>query len=454
MHKAIQLVLVCIFALLTIESAAQPTKIKKLLVRVGCNLDEEVIPGEYEAIEASNLMQNIYDEIMRSYSGQKPTVQLVASGKAKNAFATEIDGNRYICYNEVFVQNFQTKSRTMWASRFLLAHEIGHHVLGHKFGGKTTEASHRDELEADAFAAKAMARMESDLQETLAGIETFDQDKQASSTHPAPELRKQRIAQAWQEEMSKFVSTNKEVPSSNTSAPTKKFPLALDKSCFKSPWNLISDAKAEIDGEKVIIYFNLPPEYALKKFRVCLKSNNSSIQPGRNLGSVSGSDPSKPVLYSSNIQVVWNYTMDRYQQGQAGMSENLRIYVYDVEKEPKKPSSGGKIGGGTLIAAGLGGIIYGAIEMSNGLNEYNNTYKETRLESDYKTADDRYIKGQALIGGGVILGVVGAIILIRRAHKNKEYRKSVCFQTLPQWDIRPSLVANTQFLGGSIRINF
>lgn len=92
--------------------------------------------------------------------------------------------------------------------------------------------------------------------------------------------------------------------------------------------------------------------------------------------------------------------------------------------------------------------------MGSGLNLYNNTYKDSRSDTDYNKADDKFVKGQAIVGGGIVVGVIGAIILIKRSHKNKEYKKSVCLLDGQQWQIKPSFYASSQSVGLGIKLNF
>ncbi|MFC7358394.1 sel1 repeat family protein [Jejudonia soesokkakensis] len=110
-----------------------------------------------------------------------------------NAIAKIITENgkkvRYIIYDGEWLKGLVDNTSNDWTGKFVLAHEIGHHLNAHSLDntGSTIEV----ELEADYFAGRALASLGAGEAETLAPLST--QPEFASSSHPA---RADRIAAA------------------------------------------------------------------------------------------------------------------------------------------------------------------------------------------------------------------------------------------------------------------
>jgi deoxyhypusine synthase len=66
-----------------------------------------------------------------------------------NAYATIIRNQRYIIYDNIFLENLDSYAKTKWASISVLAHEMGHHYRNHVIdaAGSTPPK----EIEADYF---------------------------------------------------------------------------------------------------------------------------------------------------------------------------------------------------------------------------------------------------------------------------------------------------------------
>ena len=412
------------FVLPSCDLAAQVTK-GKLLIKDGCNFASATRPGEISITNPSEEAQSIIDEILAvNPKDYNPSIILNA-GPVQNAIALENNGQRYIIYNAEFMELFKTKSLTSQAARFLLAHEVGHHVLKHHFGEKTKAESHRDELQADEFAARIMSRLGATLDETLAGIHTFQQAG-ASETHPDPSAREDEVTTAWKQEVRVLAPK-----------PLKVTPLQLDESAFKNPWNLIKSAKADIDEEKITISFKVPREYQSVRFRICLRSNDFAIIPeSRTSQTVGGTGYNLP--YKEDGKVVWNYKLDKFAQSEAGRQNMLRIYVYDMQRQPRYPS---QALGWVIGAAGVGGAVWGITRRADALQVYNNDYKVSFTDEDYKKADKLYVQSQFIMAGGGLLLGTGALILIRKAKMIKEVTKSTCSQEA-KWDFEPLVTVN------------
>src|SRR6478752_10076037 len=66
-----------------------------------------------------------------------------------NAYATIIRNQRYIVYDNSFLENLDAYAGTKWASISVLAHEMGHHYYNHVLTQSGSTPS--TELQADFF---------------------------------------------------------------------------------------------------------------------------------------------------------------------------------------------------------------------------------------------------------------------------------------------------------------
>lgn len=117
-----------------------------------------------------------------------------------------VDGNnhRYIYYNPTFMERMKEAARTDWAALAVMAHEVGHHLLGHRTedGGRTPqeeeEIRHRQELEADRYSGFILRYMGASLSEAQSAVEAY-RDRDGSPTHPPMAPRLEAIRAGWQE---------------------------------------------------------------------------------------------------------------------------------------------------------------------------------------------------------------------------------------------------------------
>lgn len=129
-----------------------------------------------------------------------------ASDDVDNA-ESGIDGNnrRYIYYNPAFMERIKNKARTDWAALAILAHEIGHHLLGHRTedGGKTPqeeeEVRHRQELEADKYSGFILRYLGASVREAQSAVEAYGDDNDGSATHPPMRARLDAVRDGWDE---------------------------------------------------------------------------------------------------------------------------------------------------------------------------------------------------------------------------------------------------------------
>jgi hypothetical protein len=120
--------------------------------------------------------------------------QLREENGIDNAYATIIRNQRYIIYDNRFLESLDRYAGTRWASISVLAHEMGHHYRNHVVS--SAGSTPPKELEADYFSGYVMAKMGATIAEARAAMEQIASPT-ASASHPAKADRLKAIAQGW-----------------------------------------------------------------------------------------------------------------------------------------------------------------------------------------------------------------------------------------------------------------
>src|SRR5690242_12548423 len=126
--------------------------------------------------EASSYIDNMLDQI-----NWQENFQLQEQNGINNAYATIIRNQRYIVYDNNFLENLDAYAGTKWASISVLAHEMGHHYRNHVIDRQGSTPP--KEIEADYFSGFVMAKMGASLAEARAAMEKIA-DPRASASHP------------------------------------------------------------------------------------------------------------------------------------------------------------------------------------------------------------------------------------------------------------------------------
>ena len=137
-----------------------------------------------------------YVQTMLGHVNWQENFQLQEQNGINNAYATIIRNQRYIVYDNNFLENLDSYAGTKWASLSVLAHEMGHHYRNHVVDRQGSTPP--KELEADYFSGYVMAKMGASLNEARAAMSKIASPT-ASSSHPAKANRLAAIAQGWNE---------------------------------------------------------------------------------------------------------------------------------------------------------------------------------------------------------------------------------------------------------------
>lgn len=138
--------------------------------------------------EGQQIIQNILSAVGRSANFE------IRQANIENAAAVAYGGKRYVLYNPNFINALDRRTGNQWASISVLAHEVGHHLLGHTVSGQGSQPA--TELEADEFSGYALRKMGASLNDAEATMKLIATEN-ASSTHPGKASRLSAIEKGW-----------------------------------------------------------------------------------------------------------------------------------------------------------------------------------------------------------------------------------------------------------------
>jgi hypothetical protein len=139
--------------------------------------------------EGQQIIQNILDAVGRSANFE------IRQANVENAAAVAYGGRRYVLYNPNFINALDRRTGNQWASISVLAHEVGHHLLGHTVSGQGSQPA--TELEADEFSGYALRKMGASLADAQTTMNLIA-SQNASATHPGKVSRLEAIEEGWE----------------------------------------------------------------------------------------------------------------------------------------------------------------------------------------------------------------------------------------------------------------
>ncbi len=161
----------------------------------GCNYDgSEARQESVYSFAPSSQAKAVIDEIMNLMV--LPSNFIIKAANVPNAMAQVIQGQRYILYDETFMEQIYDQTGDYWAQVAILAHEIGHHLSGHTLGrgGSRPEL----ELQADKFSGAVLYRLGGTLEQAQSAVANLPNNI-TSATHPPKSARMTAIAVGYRQ---------------------------------------------------------------------------------------------------------------------------------------------------------------------------------------------------------------------------------------------------------------
>lgn len=188
-------------------------------------------PCDVYLFKSNQHAEGVVDNILRS-AGMgfgKRNFQVVECPNTDNCYATIINGVRYVVYDNAFLKQVENRTRTDWSATSIMAHEIGHHILGHTSDG--TGSRPDKELQADYFSGFVIHNLGGTLENAQIAIQLLQNDE-GDATHPAKRDRLSAIEKGWREADNFYPRIANKVPNSS---PTPPAPVAVAPVETKAP---------------------------------------------------------------------------------------------------------------------------------------------------------------------------------------------------------------------------
>ena len=174
-----------LFSLFFTITYSNPLQVSAAVAASVSDIDDDTEPKSIAEI----IVQEVLDALGADASFE------VKAARIPNAAAVVANGKKYILYNPYFmVALTKATGSNRWVPVAVLAHEIGHHLIGHTT--THTSSTPQNELEADAFSGYVLRRMGAGLEDAQLAIRTLSSNY-GSSTHPARHNRIEAIAIGW-----------------------------------------------------------------------------------------------------------------------------------------------------------------------------------------------------------------------------------------------------------------
>ena len=154
--------------------------------------------GDIYAFASDRHAEQTIEDICRAAGvAQKFEVHAYSHNNAAALVRWTPEGQRrFILYGSNFMRDMEQKTGTKWAPISIMAHEVGHHVNSHTFGGQGDRPEL--ELEADIFSGGVLQKLGASLEEAQAAMRLYAPEK-GNLSHPGKAARLQAIYSGWQD---------------------------------------------------------------------------------------------------------------------------------------------------------------------------------------------------------------------------------------------------------------
>ncbi len=166
------------------------------VIENSCGFDRAMIKEKVYSFDSDTEADNALQRIMK-LTGLPANFEIKASS-VDNACAVikcDDEGNcdRYILYNQEFMEKIKDETSTNYTELAILAHEIAHHLSGHTLSSKGN--SYDMELESDKFAGFMLYKLGATIEEAKRTYSSLSEA--GSKTHPPRSARIAALTNGW-----------------------------------------------------------------------------------------------------------------------------------------------------------------------------------------------------------------------------------------------------------------
>jgi len=179
-----------------VESDSLPISKYEIHIDHSCSFDVDLLDTTVYSFASDIEADKALNRIMK-LTGLPANFELKSASVPNACAVVKCDGygncKRYILYNQEFMENIKSETRTSYAELGVLAHEIGHHLSGHTLSN--TARRYDTELEADKFAGFMLYKLGATLKETKQSYSNLPVS--GSLTHPPKSARIAAVTSGW-----------------------------------------------------------------------------------------------------------------------------------------------------------------------------------------------------------------------------------------------------------------
>ena len=328
---------------------------------------ESMTPREYHAINATKEARKVIAELTDAIGFDPSDIELKVAD-VENALATIQDGKRYILYSHQFISQLDGTPESKWIVYSVFAHELAHHVRGHKFDEKDPRERKKDELDADKYAG-TLLRMACcpSQKDAISGLSLLQNT--TSENYPPKSERIEATASHWYDRDQQYLKGGGD-PCGNL------IELKFGKE-FGSD-NYAKNVYGRIKEGIIEITFDVTPGTGQSRFKSFLTTpRNSSLVPTmQNMEWITN-----PEFPGNRRQLLWYFGKDGYTKEQVEKSDQLGIAVFEYDNVPTPLEFWDySMSTGLIMAGGISSGI-GFVRKSDS-DEFYDVYKDNRNPFD------------------------------------------------------------------------
>jgi hypothetical protein len=174
----------------------EPKSKYDFVIENSCGFDRSMINEKVYSFDSDIEADNALKKIMK-LTGLPANFEIRAASVDNACAVIKCDdsGNcdRYILYNQEFMERVKDETSTSYSELAILAHEIAHHLSGHTLAN--TGSSYDMELEADKFAGFMLYKLGASIGEAKKAYSSLNNN--GSATHPPKSARIAAITNGW-----------------------------------------------------------------------------------------------------------------------------------------------------------------------------------------------------------------------------------------------------------------
>lgn len=178
------------------KEGSTPQSKYDFVIENSCGFDRSMINEKVYSFDSDLEADNALKRIMR-LTGLPANFEIRAASVDNACAVIKCDnsGNcdRYILYNQEFMEKVKDETQTNYSELAILAHEIAHHLSGHTLAN--TGSSYDMELEADKFAGFMLYKLGASIADAKKAYSSLNNT--GSSTHPPKTARIAALSNGW-----------------------------------------------------------------------------------------------------------------------------------------------------------------------------------------------------------------------------------------------------------------